>query len=488
MRQYITTATAIVIGFALAACGGGNEFSGSSSTGGGVGSGGQTLRISITDAPFPSEYVESATVVIKEVLVHERGGDSWQRVFSGSREIDLVPLTGGVAELLVDATVEPGVYNEARLIVEAGTVTLKPNAVVQDDYVFSVDDGDLKFPSGPQTGIKVKVDNDITVTSQLSGDLVLDFDLAKSFVFNGPFTHAPGVMRVIFKPVVRATNASTNGTVSLDVFSDNATPEDSADDVALAGATIRVCDDMDTEIAMGLTDADGHFETSLPDGTYTLKIEAAHHDAADIQNVVVVLANITDAGSITMVVHETEITGVVLSDGATTADTTDDTNLVAARVEAIAAGDATMTVVSSAMTDANGAFVLTGLTPGSYDLKFSASGWTTLTWNDVASVVPGSGAGGVTATLVALTRDLTGTVTDNSATAMSGVTVSVINSNGTTLAASAATGADGVYTLAGVPSGTHTLKADDGVAPFSKAITVVGTNPATSQTEDVQFP
>jgi hypothetical protein len=99
----------------LAACGGGSGGGGGDLGGGGGGGGGgtagNTLRVYVTDAPFPFDYVESATVVIREVRVHQAGeGDDdsgWTTVFTGSEEIDLVPLTGGVEQLLVESSPAP---------------------------------------------------------------------------------------------------------------------------------------------------------------------------------------------------------------------------------------------------------------------------------------------------------------------------------------------------------------------------------------------
>src|SRR5688572_27412915 len=171
-------ALALGIGaLALAACGGGGGIGGTG--GGGFGGAGgptaSTLRILVTDAPFNFDYVESASVVINEVSVHEKTSDSWTTVFTGSQEIDLVPLTNGVSELLVAAEIEPGTYDKVRLIVDAGTVVLTEDAVVDgDSHVFDTESGNLKFPSGAQTGIKVDIDNEIVVVTSLSSDLLLD--------------------------------------------------------------------------------------------------------------------------------------------------------------------------------------------------------------------------------------------------------------------------------------------------------------------------
>ncbi len=468
---------ALALFIVLPACGGSGG-TGSAQTGG-------TLRVSITDAPFPSSFVESASVVIREVRVRDKDGGGWQVVFDGSATIDLVPLTGGVEALLVEADIGPGTYDEVRLIVDAGEVVLNEDAVVDGpDHIFNTANGNLQFPSGSQTGIKVKIDNDIVVTSELSGDLILDFDLSRSFVFNGPMTHAPGVKRVLFTPVVRASNASTTGTLALDVASDNATPGDAADDFALEGATVRVFDDTDVEIAMGLTDAAGHFETSVPPGTYRVTAEAAAHDTGEVTGVEVFLANLTDAGLVTLAASETEITGVVLSDGATPADTSDDTNIENALVEARAAGDAV--VVASAMTDASGAFALAMLPAGDYDLTITKTGWKDGAVTNVASVL--AGGPGQTVRLEALLSNITGEVTDNVAAVVPNATVTVENANVQMIAGPATTDSNGIYNINAVPSGAHMLVVDNGGVVTKFPIVVVGTEPAGSQTFDVSLP
>lgn len=479
-------AALISIGLLLAACGGGGA-GGTGAPSDGLPGAGSTLRVSITDAPFPSSFVEEASVVIQEVRVRDKDQDSWVTIYTGSAEIDLVPLTGGVAALLVEATVPPGTYDEVRMIVDAGRVLLGDTAfTATGDPEFTVANGSLKFPSGAQTGIKVKIDNDIVVTSQLSGDLMLDFDLTKSFVFNGPPSHAPGVQRVLFKPVVRATNSSTAGTLQLDVTSDSATPADTADDLPLAGATVRVLDDTDTEVATAMADAQGRASISLDPGTYKITVEAAAHEAATILDVQVALANVTDLGEVRLVVSEAEIKGAVTSDGATPVDTTDDVVLEGATVEVRAAGDTV--VVASATTDAQGAFVFDKLAPGAYDLRVSKAGFTTLDVGAVDAAGPGLFTP-LDLVLAALTRDVKGTVVDNAAAAVVGATVEIRNAEGS-LIGSATTDANGDYAILGIPTGAHTLSVTPAgsATTTTQALTVEGTDPVSDLTADVTLP
>lgn len=474
----------------LPACGAGGGAAAVDAGGGATLSGGK-LRISVTDAPFPFDSVQSASVVIREVRVRDRDGDRWETVFNGSRTIDLVPLANGVAELLVEVPIEPGTYDEVRLIVDAGEVVLKPEAFVREDHVFNTAGGDLLFPSGAQTGLKVKISNAIVVTTELSGDLLLDFPLDRNFVFNGPVAHAPGVRRVLFTPVVRATNVSTNGTVVVEVLGDSATPDDTSDDLPLENATVRLFDELDVEQASGPTDATGVARLSVVPGTYRLTAEAASHDSGEITDVVVVLANVTDAETITLRAN-TELGGVVLSDGLLVGDPQDDTNIEGADLAIIASGDPTETVVAQTTTDANGAFLIANLAPGDYDILVSKAGWNDQTRLAVTSVLPGTPGAGETFVLVPMLQTVVGTVTDAVPLPLADLEVSVIDANGMTIVGPVTTDVDGKYMLTGVPSGNHTLRVSDGIATeVDTPITVVGDDDpdaSTDQTVDVVFP
>ena len=62
----------------LAGCGGGATTPNATGSGGtGGAGGGSTLKISVTDAPFPASFVESATVVINEVRIRDKDADAW---------------------------------------------------------------------------------------------------------------------------------------------------------------------------------------------------------------------------------------------------------------------------------------------------------------------------------------------------------------------------------------------------------------------------
>lgn len=485
MHRLTLTLAALLLAVSVAACGGGSATPGD--TGGDTGGEtGANFKIYITDAPFPADLVESASVVISKIEVREEVA-GWQTAYEGSSTIDLVPLTGGVSALLAEIDLAPGVYDEVRLIVDAGEVVLKPEAVVNgSSYTFNTANGGLFFPSGAQTGIKVKLDTNITVVTSLTSELTLDFSLDKNFVFNGPITHAPGVRRVIFTPVVRAVNSTTAGRVELEALSDNATPGDTADDAALEGATVRALDGTGAEVATGLTGTDGLISLQLPEGTYTIEVEAADHETMTSGDVVVALGNLVDLGPILLAATGGEITGTVSSDGATASDVSDDVNVEGATVTATPQAGGTPVETT---TDANGAFRFEDLAPGTYDLAITAAGFAD---GAAADVVPTLGGTGVVVTLVAHTRTLKGTVTDGAAvpTALVGASITATNAAGVVVAGPITTASDGTYSMV-LATGSYTVlfaAAAPSTDTNNVSVDVEGTDPVSDQTLDVTVP
>jgi hypothetical protein len=466
----------------FAACGGTGGSTvglpvGTGGTGGGGGPGGGStsslaqLRIWVTDAPFPYSFVQSASVVIREVTVHERDRDRWDVAFSGESEIDLVPLTNGVETLLVDVDLAPGTYDEVRMIVDAGEVVLSPEAVTEGgNHVYNTANGRLFFPSGSQTGIKVKVENEIVVNTQLSSDLVLDFDLSRNFVFNGPATHPPGVKRVLFTPVVRAINASVAGSVEVTVLSDNVTPGDTSDDFPIEGATVRVLDADANVVATGSSDAQGVAVISVPPGTYDLELEASGHTSKTVTGADVTLANLTNLGSVTLVASG-EIGGVVMSDGGTPSDDTDDVVVPDATLELRATGESG-SPLDTTTSDASGLWRFGGLDAGGYDIAVSADGFEDGALTDIAAALE---TPGYTVLLAALPQDLTGTVTVPDGTDVTTVSVVVRNRAGVTVA-TASPASDGTYSAALV-TGDYEVEFDDGATTKTLDVTMLGASP-----------
>ena len=336
--KYSFAALTLAACLLAAGCGGGSLAGPSAGTGGAGDTG--VLKVEITDAPFPFKYVESASVEIVEVKVHAVGDRrrKWQTVYEGSKTVDLLPLTGGVSELLAEAKVPNGSYDKIRLIVDAGEVVLSEDAPVRGkSNVFSTENRNLLIPFGRRRGIVIKLDTPIVVGPDAPASVLLDFDLSRNFIFIGSFRKRRGGIRwIIFRPTVRAVVKDATGTITMDVMTDNDTPALLDDDMPLAGATMRALNTDGVEVGAAMSDELGHVELSLPPGTYDLLVEATDHKAATVNTVTVVAGETTAVGEVVLesIPAGGTISIDVLSDNGTPNDDTDDVAIENATVTA----------------------------------------------------------------------------------------------------------------------------------------------------------
>ncbi len=240
-----------------------------------------TLSVKLMDAPFPIDMVAEANVTINKIEVRKDQSESEENPFlvlsEEAFEYNLLDLQNGITADLVEMEVPVGDYNLVRLYVDSASIELK------DETVYH-----LKVPSGAQTGIKIFIEPSITVVGGLTTELVLDFDVSESFVVQGnPFTPA-GIKGFIFKPVIRAANASTTGSIEGNVLD--------SDSNNLEDAQVWIEDGDETYTAF--SDADGYYMISLiPAGTYTVnatkKTADVEYDTVSVENAEVVAGNVT---------------------------------------------------------------------------------------------------------------------------------------------------------------------------------------------------
>ena len=153
------------------------------------------LNVYLTDAPFPIELVSKTIVNIDKIEIRKQSSDSTGAEFitlsEEPMEIDLLTLSNGITEQLASVDLEPGEYDMIRMHVVDSKVILKDNSE------FS-----LKVPSGSSSGLKVMIDPSISVGSGETVDVLLDFDVSKSFVAKGNWKGG-NLNGFNFKPVVR---------------------------------------------------------------------------------------------------------------------------------------------------------------------------------------------------------------------------------------------------------------------------------------------
>ena len=223
-----------------------------------------TLSVSLTDTPFPTGLVAEANVTIVKLEARAAGGEegsSYITLSEDTQTYNLLDLRNGITAGLAELEVPAGSYDLFRLYISDGNVVLKDGTT-----------HNLTVPSGAQTGLKLFVSPAIEVVSGLTSDLLLDFDVEKSFVAKGGRNNLTGF---IFKPVIRAVNASTVGRISGSVT------DTAAVAAALDNATVWV--EQDTVVSTTYTGADGAYAIlGLPAGSYTAYATLADYDTVSV--------------------------------------------------------------------------------------------------------------------------------------------------------------------------------------------------------------
>lgn len=192
-NRKLLIAPTLALATLLSACGGGG-LSGDSEASG-------TMSLGITDAP-----VDSASRVVVEftgVELRRSAGAPITVTFDTPRQIDLLALTGGDSELLLDELSLPaGDYQQIRLQVNAG--------LEASDSFIELDDGSLHplfIPSGNQAGLRTN--RPFVVPAGGRADFTIDFDLRKSVVAPSGLDGA-----YILRPTLRLVNNVEVGTLA----------------------------------------------------------------------------------------------------------------------------------------------------------------------------------------------------------------------------------------------------------------------------------
>jgi len=200
------------------------------------------IKVSMTDAPgdYDAVYVDVTDVMINADATVD--GDAGWKSLSGVKTgvYDLLELTGGVSQLLADTDVPAGYLGQIRLVLGDN------NNVVIDGETQP-----LSTPSAQQSGLKIKVNQDLAAGETYN--FLLDFDVDKSVVKAGS---SGGFM---LKPVIRVSNGVESGSIKGSVH-----PTTFQSVVQVQNATTTVS---------AYTDVAGNFELKgVPAGIYQLKV------------------------------------------------------------------------------------------------------------------------------------------------------------------------------------------------------------------------
>jgi len=269
------------------------------------------VNIHLTDSPYPIDLLSSTMVTIDKVEIRKHietdmgtSTDSFIVIDDNEMVVDLLQLTNGITEQIATADLGPGTYDMIRLHVVSATVQLK------DGTSF-----DLIVPSGSSSGLKIMIEPAIQLAEGQSSDVLLDFDVSRSFVVKGKMgEHINGFS---FNPVIRAVYMGAAGRIVGNVSD--------AAGVALENAMIKVWvpenedehgekhDDEyenenghekmgdiwnhwgdsnegdDARMVSTFSDADGNYRLiGLPEGTYAVICELEGYKSDTVNDVSVV--------------------------------------------------------------------------------------------------------------------------------------------------------------------------------------------------------
>lgn len=215
------------------------------------------LRVGLTDAPAAFEEVN---IEILQVLVNrnsdeelEEGEESdtesldengWYPILEDSITVNLLDYQNGAILDLGTATVEPGEYQQIRLLLGENNTVVSGGVTTK-----------LRTPSAQQSGYKLLINE--TIEAGGVYDLIIDFDAARSVVQlgNGGF---------LLKPVLRTVDLDATGSISGTVA-----PADAA-------VTVYAIRQSDSDSVGTQPDEDGDFRLiGLQEGMYDLSVIAS---------------------------------------------------------------------------------------------------------------------------------------------------------------------------------------------------------------------
>ncbi|MFW5821319.1 MAG: DUF4382 domain-containing protein [Bacteroidota bacterium] len=237
------------------------------------------LKILLTDAPFPTDLVDEANVVINKIDIrnqnHEDDGYPFITLMEEEMSFNLLELTNGVTAELVDIELDSGSYDLVRLYVSEASILLKDGT-----------EHDLFVPSGAQTGIKIFIDPAVMVAGGLTPELILDFNVSKSFIVKGNPNSPAGIKGFIFKPVIKATNKATSGRLTGYITDTSAVALEEAEVSLLVADTVYTSSFTDTLGAYSVIGVDA--------GTYDVAFTREEFVSDTIMDVEIIEGNTTN--------------------------------------------------------------------------------------------------------------------------------------------------------------------------------------------------
>ena len=261
-----------------------------------------TISIKLVDesGDFEAVNVEVVDVMIK--MDNDSDDESgWLSLNSNQKIINLLDLTGGVNEVLVDKFPIPtGTLKQIRLVLGDNNTIVIKNDLDEDET------HDLKTPSAQQSGLKLKVD--AVIEEGFTYDFVLDFNVDKSIVIAGKSGN------INLRPVMRVITEVSSG-----IIEGSISPSEEPT-IASVTDTKNTPETEDDEVISAYTNYTGHFALwGVPTGTYEVVLTPVDSNSkykiTTVSNIEVVSGEITVIDpAIALALKGGSITGKILNE------------------------------------------------------------------------------------------------------------------------------------------------------------------------------
>jgi len=250
--------------FAFASC---NSDDSSNNTG--------TVKVQLTDAVFPFNFVTEANVAVAKVELKTENGE-FTTVFeaseNGSATYNMVTLTNGTTAQVESTSLENGTYTEARVTLSDANIHLSNNT----NYNANID---------ANTQTTVTINPPLVVEIGQDSNILFDLDLQNSFSFLGngnlPWMNwinsITDITGCSFTPHFRVCDLDQTGAIGGAVSVSGANIENADVSIQVDGATVH------THL-----EADGSFKfIGVRNGTYAVSVETENNGSTTENNIVV---------------------------------------------------------------------------------------------------------------------------------------------------------------------------------------------------------
>jgi hypothetical protein len=240
--------------------------------------GGGITSVHLTDAPFPYDSVDRVEVYVVSIAASHStdttgpGSSGWTTITAPRKRFDLLELQQGKTEFVGSGQLPAGQYRAVRMVIDTDSSGI---------YFYDGRKATVHWPVSGALTLNALVESPVSV-HQAGTDIVIDFDVGRSFVPGNPLVdlppgYPPPNDEFIFIPWIRAVNRAATGAIEGKVLGDR---DGDGDLDMIPNAAITVYRANDTSLALytaaatGHTGPDGYYKVAfLPPGDYHVQAD-----------------------------------------------------------------------------------------------------------------------------------------------------------------------------------------------------------------------